>query len=72
MKSKYNAPTNTLRQRCGYSCIWKNEISPNAKKDRIGFVVGETKDGECYYVLWNGRKSPETIHKTYIEIIVYP
>lgn len=34
-----------------------------------GNIVGQTKDGYCYKVVWHGSKTPCVYHKSYIEIV---
>lgn len=35
-------------------------------KPKWGTVLGESRDGRCYRVLWDGRKSPQTLHKDFV------
>lgn len=63
--------TNT-RTRCKYSYKWIEDAarnSPYTKTNRYGYVVGETRDQQCYKVLWDGVGSTTTFHKSFIELL---
>ena len=43
------------------------------KKDRIGNVVGESKDKTCWRVQWKGVNYNSAYHKSFIQIdLVFP
>ena len=40
--------------------------------ERHGTIMGETKDGKCYYVSWDDAKGRKMVSKGFIEIISEP
>jgi hypothetical protein len=40
--------------------------------DRTGIILGETRDGSCYYILWDSAKGKKIVSKSFIEIIAEP
>lgn len=60
-----------LKIRCTYSPLFSKEMerSKYANKERWGFVVKESRDEICWYVLWDDIKTPLSVHKDYIILL---
>lgn len=60
-----------IKIRCIYSPLFSIDTirSKWANKERFGYVVGETRDRKCWYVLWDNAKMPITLHKTHILLV---
>lgn len=53
-------------KRCKFSEEWRAAFT---KKDREGEIVGESRDGSCWTVKWDGVITPSAYHKSYITVI---
>lgn len=55
--------------RCALSQAGKRGMSYD--HDRVGDVIGQSKDGTCWRVRWDGRKkrSIDTLHKDFIVLL---
>lgn len=56
-------------KRCRMSKEGREELSRSVRKDSEGVIVGESKNGKCFKVLWEDNKTPHSYHKDFIEII---
>jgi hypothetical protein len=46
------------------------KFMPNSKRANLtGMIVGETKDGKCWKILWPGTKTPSTTHKSFVNLL---
>lgn len=36
---------------------------------RHGVITGESRDGTCWQIIWDGSKTPTSIHKSFVETI---
>ena len=46
-----------------------NGIHRQIPKNRLGTITGESHDGFCWNVCWDGNKTPGSIHKDFCEIV---
>ena len=53
-----------IKIRCSYS----RKGIDTFNKNRRGYVIGENRDGSCWYVLWDYLKQKQVIHKDFIYI----
>lgn len=56
-------------KKCKMSEYGRNTFKGSSRQMVEGTIVGETKDGKCFKVLWPGLKSPRVYHKNFFEII---
>jgi hypothetical protein len=49
-----------------YSCCFSQEGLKVFSKQKVGIIVGESKDKECWRVQWLGNSSKEVYSKNYI------
>ena len=58
--------------RCKYNVKYRGEFGITDRTfERIGTIIGESKDKTCWRIHWDGTKegSNTSAHKSYIEIL---
>ena len=72
----------TGRHKCSLECITDKKIVPQITKrcsfsregldtfgkNRIGKIVGESRDKTCWLVIWEGQNSKQAFHKSFIYV----
>lgn len=54
-------------KRCRMSQEGRNNFKRSIRKNSEGWVVGETRDGKCFKVMWEGSKRSHIYLKEFIE-----
>lgn len=64
MKQKYKI-------RCTYSKEWRKGFtrSQYSKQERLGYIVGHSRDGKCFVVLWDNSKTKQYYHISFIDVV---
>lgn len=57
--------------RCTYSKEWRSAFSRSqySKQERYGYIVGWSRDGKCFVVLWDNSKTKQYYHISFIDVI---
>ena len=53
-----------MKIRCSMSRMGLNTFG----KNRRGYIVGESRNGKCWIILWDYLKQKQKIHKSFIYI----
>lgn len=59
-----------LKLRCRLSDKAKKAYICRGNPDRLGWILGFSRDGRCYTVQWDGKKGTDSLHTSFLEFTV--
>ena len=59
-----------IKEMIGRRCCMSYKALEQDFKQKEGVITGESKDGRCWKILFDGRKCKSSYHKSFVAVIV--